>query len=88
METLSDSRVTSTQRQILRRLYNAETGQACTSHLRYGLYGAAATLIERGWIWREDGWIWIQGERARRYCPTYGLNPEGIPAAQAAWKDT
>jgi hypothetical protein len=82
MSDASTPPVTQAQQSILRTLYDPETGHTCTSHLRPDQHASADTLVERGWLWREDD---REGRRSR---PTYGLNPKGIPAAQAAWQDT
>jgi hypothetical protein len=72
---------TEARRRIFQTLYDPQTGQTCTSHLRPGLHASADTLVNRGWLWRDDG---TPGQHSG---PIYGLNPEGIAAAQAAWQD-
>ena len=82
MSGVSIPPITQAQQSILRTLYDPKTGHTYTSHLRPDLHASADILVNRGWLWRQDN---SQGRRSR---PTYGLSPEGIAAAQAAWQDT
>jgi DNA-binding MarR family transcriptional regulator len=72
---------TDKQRRIFRLLYDPQSGQSRTSRLHSTLRTSATALVQRGWIWKQEG------QTDQRSQPIYGLNPEGIAAAQAAWQD-